>query len=26
GRNEKFSVKILEQYLFDTFGEKLGLK
>ena len=26
GRNEKFSVQILEQYLFDTFGEKLGLK
>ncbi|MEH7894714.1 DUF3942 family protein, partial [Bacillus thuringiensis] len=24
--NEKFSVQILEQYLFDTFGEKLGLK
>ena len=26
GRNEKFNVQILEQYLFDTFGEKLGLK
>ncbi|WP_129111090.1 DUF3942 family protein [Bacillus toyonensis] len=26
GRNEKFSVQILEQYLFDTFGEKLGLQ
>ena len=26
GRNEKFSVQILEQYLFDTFGEKLGLR
>ncbi|MDR2992590.1 MAG: DUF3942 family protein [Bacillus cereus] len=25
GRNEKFSVQILEQYLFDTFGDKLGL-
>lgn len=26
GRNEKFNVQILEQYLFETFGEKLGLK
>lgn len=26
GRNEKFSVQILEQYLYDTFGEKLGLQ
>lgn len=26
GRNEKFSVQILEQYLFNTFGEKLGLR
>ncbi|PEK03856.1 hypothetical protein CN558_16460 [Bacillus wiedmannii] len=25
GRNEKFNVQILEQYLFETFGEKLGL-
>lgn len=25
GRNGKFSVQILEQYLFDTFGDKLGL-
>ncbi|MGR5874652.1 DUF3942 family protein [Bacillus pacificus] len=26
GRNENFSVQILEQYLFETFGEKLGLQ
>lgn len=26
GRNEKFSVQILEYYLYDTFGEKLGLQ
>lgn len=26
GRNEKFSAQILEYYLYDTFGEKLGLQ
>ena len=26
GRNEKFSAQILEYYLFNTFGEKLGLQ